>query len=106
MISSIILGIVLLVIGLILKYSQVQRNSLFGYRTYLSMKSEANWAFANKAFARHAIIMGIISLLIGGTSLLLPFNYTYTIFGLLTLLLISIVTIEINLRKFDKKKQS
>jgi uncharacterized membrane protein len=103
MVASIVLGTALLVIGFILKYCQVHRNSLLGYRTYRSMKNEANWEFANNRFSRHAIIIGLISLAVGVASFFIHVNNGYILFGLLTLLLISIVTIEINLSKFDKK---
>ncbi len=105
MIPSMILGTVLLVIGLLLKFSSVKRNSFFGYRTFLSMKNEDNWNYANRTFARHSIIIGIISISVGGLSSLVPFINEYIIFALLTLLLVSIIRIEIKLKMFDKNHQ-
>jgi len=108
MISAIILGGVLLVIGLILRFTKVNRNSLFGYRTYLSMKNDENWSFANKMFAKHAIGIGAICILVS-TGLLLSsvqLNSGYFIFFPLTLILFSIIMIESNLRKFDKSSKN
>jgi uncharacterized membrane protein len=78
-------------------------NSVFGYRTYLSMKSEANWKFANEKFAKHAIIIGMIGLCIGLVSFVSKINTGYVIFGLLSLILGSIIYIEVSLKKFDRK---
>lgn len=103
MIASIVLGTALLTIGLIIRYFSIHRNSLFGYRTHLSMKNEKNWKYANLRFSKHAILIGLISLAVSLICLAISIDNRYTIFGLLTLLLVSIITIEIGLRKFDKK---
>lgn len=102
MIPSFVLGAVFLIGGLILKYARVQRNPLFGYRTYLSMKNEDNWEFANKKAAIDLIIIGVISLAVGCASLWLPLGNGSIIFGLLILILVSIIRIEVSLRKFDR----
>ena len=73
-IVSIVVGSVLLIIGLILKYFNIRRNSLFGYRTFLSMKNDSNWVFANRIFARFAIIIGIVTLLVGTISFFTHIN--------------------------------
>jgi uncharacterized membrane protein len=102
MIASFVIGIALLIFGLIAKYSFVKRNSLFGYRTYLSLKTEANWEFANKRFATHAILIGVVAMIIGSLNYLYKTGSNYSILFILSLLLFSIIRIEIGLQKFDK----
>ena len=102
MIASIVIGVSLFLIGLVLKFSNVARNSLFGYRTFLSMKNDTNWAFANGKFARHSLAIGLLSIALGISSSLVSISDGLLIFVILTSLLISILIIEIGLRKFDK----
>jgi uncharacterized membrane protein len=105
MVPSLILGFVLLSFGLILNYSPVSRNMFFGYRTNRSMKNDNNWAFANKMFAGHALVIGCIGTLVAlSNSFFSLFNARFTIFGILGLVFISIIRIEIRLRAFDKNQ--
>ncbi len=104
-IVSIVIGSVLLIIGLIFKYFNIRRNSLFGYRTFLSMKSVSNWVFTNRIFARFAII-GIVILLVGTISFFIHINYRFIIYGTLTLTLIFIVVTEIRLKRFDENSRA
>lgn len=97
-----ILGVVLLTIGLLLKYGKVGKNYLFGYRTFRSMKNKANWVFANTIMANYSIIIGIISLLFGIISWYLNLNSKYVIYFTMGLLTISLIITEIRLYKFDK----
>jgi uncharacterized membrane protein len=102
MIAAFIIGSFSLIMGLISRSSTIQRNSLFGYRTFLSMKNDANWEFANSRFANHAIIIGLVSLAIGGASYIVEIQNGVIIFIILSLLLASIVTIEVKLKNFDR----
>jgi len=103
MIESSLFGIILLIIGLIIKYSNIPMNSLFGYRTPMAMKSNRHWELANRAFAIHAILIGVISILIGNLNGTTGFHSTWIMFINLSLLLLSIVVIERKLHKFNRQ---
>lgn len=100
-----ILGIVLLTIGLLLKYGKVGKNYLFGYRTFRSMKNKANWEFANALMVNYSIIIGMLSILTGLISWYLDLSSKYVIYFTMGLLTVSLVITEIRLYKFDKFSQ-
>lgn len=102
MISSLVVGGVLLLMGLILRFADVERNSLFGYRTFLAMKNEKNWHYANKTFGSHAIVISLLCFLLAFFAYYFNIHERYCVFVVMTLLLISIIIIEVGLRKFDK----
>src|SRR5690606_36015306 len=49
-------------------------NSLYGYRTGRSMKSQKNWDFAQKYGAKALAVLGVLFIMISFTRTLLPFN--------------------------------
>jgi uncharacterized membrane protein len=104
MIAAFVIGSVTLIMGLIAKFSRIERNSLFGYRTFLSMKNDANWEFANSRFANHAIVIGVISLSTGLVAQIVEIKNGFVLFVILSLLLTSIVTIELKLKRFDREQ--
>lgn len=66
-------GIIYLIAGLIqLKYPPKKINSLYGYRTKLSMKSKEAWDFAQKYSANKFAQVGLAMLTIGIVSIFLP----------------------------------
>lgn len=102
MISSLVVGGVLLLMGLILRFSGVERNSLFGYRTFLAMKNERNWNYANKTFGIHAVVISLLCFLLGFFAYYFKIHERYCVFIVMTMLLTSIIIIEVGLKKFDK----
>ncbi|MBL0744415.1 SdpI family protein [Chryseolinea lacunae] len=105
MLSYIVAGLTILVIGLIIKYSKIDRNYWLGYRTPRSMKSPAHWTFANQRMALHAVIIGVLSTVAGVVFCYGKVNSIYLMIFTLSLLLISIVDVETALRRFDRDKK-
>jgi uncharacterized membrane protein len=105
MLPYLVAGLVILAIGLIIKYANVKRNYWLGYRTPRSMKSPTHWAFANQRMARHAIVVGTLSALTGILCWYYKVDSIYLMLFTLSLLLAAIVDIEIALYKFDKREK-
>lgn len=100
-----ILGVVLLTIGLLLKYGKIRKNYLVGYRTFRSMKNKANWEFANAPMANYSIIIGVLSTITGLIGWYLDLNSKYVIYLTMGLLIVSLIITEIRLYKFDELSQ-
>ena len=103
--SYLVAGLAILAVGLIIKYSHVRRNHWLGYRTPRSMKSPANWAFANQRMARYAIAIGVLSVLTGLLCWYYKVDSIYLMLFTLTLLLATVIEIEVALYKFDKREK-
>ncbi|AYB32377.1 SdpI family protein [Chryseolinea soli] len=101
--SYLVAGLAILVVGLIVKYTNVRRNYWLGYRTPRSMKSPAHWAFTNQRTARYAIAIGILSDLIGIVFWYYKVDSIYLVLFTLMLLLAAIIEVEVALYKFDKQ---
>lgn len=66
-------GIIYLMAGFIqLKYPPRKINSLYGYRTKLSMKSKETWEFAQQFSAKKSLQIGLLMLILGIASIFLP----------------------------------
>ncbi|MBX2944184.1 MAG: SdpI family protein [Cyclobacteriaceae bacterium] len=101
----ILLGIVLVVIGLSLKFGRIEKNYFFGYRTPRSMKNKMNWEFANGLMANYSIIVGVLSILSGVIGWYFNLNSKYIIYITVGLMAVCLITTEIRLYKFDKAKR-
>lgn len=102
MVPSVILGVLLLVAGILFKFARIHRNFFLGYRTFRSMKSDANWNFANKEMAKYSLIIGSLSTVSGILSSYMGISPQHIIYPTLGLILICIVMVEIRLKKFEE----
>jgi uncharacterized membrane protein len=102
MAASFILGIVLLIAGVFFRYACIRRNYFLGYRTFRSMKSDANWDFANRLMGKFSLMVGSLSMLAGALSWYFVFSPGCVIYLTLGLLLVSIAVVEVRLRQFEK----
>jgi uncharacterized membrane protein len=98
-------GLAVLAVGLIIKYSHVRRNYWLGYRTPRSMKSPDHWQFANQRMARYAMAIGVVSVLTGIVCWYYKADSIYVMLFTLSLLLATIIEIEIALYKFDRREK-
>ena len=105
LIAGVLVGVLMLIASIILKYTSIKRNYLFGYRTPRSLKNDKNWVYANKKAASYLFYVSLFSIIVGILSILLDFDTKYVVFPTMGLLLLSIVSVEISLYKFDKKYQ-
>ncbi len=98
---SLNLGVFFLVGGLILRYAPIPRNYLLGYRTFRSMKNDANWKFANRESGKYLLIIGPVTMIAGILSSYMGFSPFPVIYFTIGLLFITIVIVEIRLKKFE-----
>lgn len=64
-IVSLIIPVTSIVLGVIYRSHYPKKiNAIHGYRTSRAMKNQESWEFAQKAFGRVALKLGILSLLI------------------------------------------
>lgn len=91
--AAFVIGVVLLIAGLILRFGSVKRNLLFGYRTPRSMRSEKTWQFANQRFASYSIMIGAVSM-----SLPVLFSFDLREFTFVPLVLTAIAIFDIEWR--------
>ena len=102
----IILGLILIILGIILRLTYKGNiNYFFGYRTKLSMKNISNWNIANKTSSVYIIITGITSMFSGIFSYyLLPIKYqlNFTILTIIVGLVITIYITEKRLKDYDE----
>jgi uncharacterized membrane protein len=88
-------------------------NSLYGYRTFRSMKNQENWNFANKLSAKYMLINTLVGFAIFVISFFLlrhKISVTAMILGNLGVQSISLVVlipmVEIRLRKFEENQNA
>ncbi|MXV50701.1 hypothetical protein GS399_06920 [Pedobacter sp. HMF7647] len=63
---TLLVGMIFIATGILLKsFPPKKINSLYGYRTFRSMKNQATWDFANRYSAKLLIVFGAILCLIG-----------------------------------------
>ena len=106
MLPSVILGVLLLIAGVLFSYVRIRRNYFLGYRTFRSMKNDANWIFANKEMAKLSFVIGAVSTLTGFFFWLYDIdNNRLVIYATLGLVIISIIIVEVRLYKFDKQNK-
>jgi len=103
MLTYLVAGLTILVIGLTIKYVDVKPNHWLGYRTPRSMKSPAHWTFANQRMARYTIIIGMLSIATGMLCWYYKVDSVYLMLFTLLLLLAAVVDVEMALHKFDKR---
>ena len=87
--TNIFPGIIFILLGLFMNFFPPKKiNSLYGYRTAASMKSQERWDFAQKYVAKKIIQTGILVVLLG---LIIPFvsvgEHIRKIFGIATLMI-------------------
>lgn len=56
--NSYYLGILMIIVGLIMRYGAGEKNNPLGYKTWTSCKNGTNWAIANKYAGKLSIICG------------------------------------------------
>lgn len=100
-----IIGVIFVVVGfVVLKFPPKKINSLYGYRTYSSMKSQERWDFAQIYASKEIIKLGVLLAL---SSLLgLVFEPSETIATLLGvgLMMLAVVALMIRVEAAIKKK--
>lgn len=99
-----LVGVIFIIAGAIMyKFPPKKINSLYGYRTATSMKSQEKWDFAQKYSAKMMMFVGLGLIVLSFSRLLLPFNDDETailgIFVLLISMIILITTVEKALKK-------
>lgn len=97
-------GIIFIITGGIMYFFPPKNiNSLYGYRTASSIKSQTKWDFAQKYSAKIMAFIGFGMVIISFTRTLLPFDNDQTaIFGVAILLLSVIILLVIVERKLKK----
>lgn len=105
LIAGVVVGVLMLIVSLILKYGSVKRNYLFGYRTFRSLKNESNWIFANKKSSIYLFYLSFFSILLGILSILYGFDTKFVVLPVIVLLILIIMLVEIELYQFDKRKK-
>jgi uncharacterized membrane protein len=108
-ICAILIPVMMTVIGLLIKkYPPKKINSVIGYRTIRSMKSNQAWSFAHRRLAQLYIPTGIVTALISGAAILIFWDYNETAFRIILaaqviVLLLTVIPIEKALKKnFDE----
>jgi len=98
-----IVSIVIILLGfLFMKYPPKSRNSMYGYRTPMSMKNQDTWDVSQKHSGFIVIILGIINSVFWIWSIIEPMAANRETVQLLFLLIgaaVMIIIEEINLRK-------
>lgn len=106
---SIIVAIVFIPLGFILmKYPPKGINSMYGYRTSLSMKNQDTWDVSQKYGGFSMIILGAINGILAGWSIIQPMiiNKTVQIIFLLIGATVMLIIDEIHLIKLFNKDGS
>ena len=62
-------GIIILFLGLVFSFIEIEINKFVGYRTKRSMASKEAWKYANKTSGKLFVLNGIIYMLVGWTTL-------------------------------------
>ncbi len=103
-------GLIFLFAGIVqTKFPPKKINSLYGYRTSSSMRSQEAWDYAQKYSAKVSIWVGVIMIIFGLIFLLLPnisndYRVWFSLLIIFTLVAFLIISTEIKLkRKFGKK---
>lgn len=96
----IVLGIICIIMGLIFKaFPPKKINSLFGYRTMLSMKNQDTWKESHKYVSNTLIILGISFIPLQFILSQWKVSYNYEKIILLVCFVIMIIVNEVHLRK-------
>lgn len=91
---AIMLPITAVVIGTIYDYNQPKKiNSFYGYRTAISMKNDATWAFANRLAASSLLYSQVVVLMIIVFISFLGKEGIITLFGKITSFYIIAITL-------------
>lgn len=108
---SLLTPLLIFFVGLFLKTKKINRNTVFGYRTHMSLKNNITWKYANsylgKIWSFYGGILLIISVILSVYLYMLDgkikdIYILYFITSQLIFVIISIIFIEIKLnKKFD-----
>lgn len=94
---------------ILMKFPPGSINSIYGYRTPLSMKNQDTWNIAQQYGGFSLIIFGIINAILGGWSFIQPMNINNETFQILFLVIGAFIMIfidELRLRKIFNKDGS
>lgn len=100
------LGILMIIVGLIMRYGAGERPNSSGYRTWTSCKNATNWVIANKYAGKLGIIYGFIYTIVFyciDRFLALKNELGISLFVFVTVFLIISISTEIYLYKENKK---
>lgn len=100
------IGFIILFLGLVFSFVEIEINRLIGYRTKRSMATKEAWQYANKTSGNLFAINGIIFMLLGWVTLSKPMTGLILILNLMLIfagLGLSIFYVEYQLnKKFGK----
>ncbi len=111
--TALMIPAVMMIFGVIFsKKAPDEINSLYGYRTAMSMKNRDTWEFAHKCIGKVWLIGGVVLLLPTIAAMAMVFAHSETLvsavglgatFAQLAVMLLSIIPVEIALHKtFDQ----
>ncbi|WP_233244193.1 SdpI family protein [Brumimicrobium oceani] len=98
-------GAIFVLVGVfMLKFPPKNINSLYGYRTSSSMKSDERWIFAQKYSAKEFIKLGLILMVIGSVGIFVYPNENLATGIGMGLMTIGIITIIVRVERAIKRK--
>ncbi|MDP4629843.1 MAG: SdpI family protein [Flavobacteriales bacterium] len=82
-----------------MKFPPKKINSIYGYRTARSMKSQENWDIAQRYSSRLMLKQGIVMLAIGGMLITLPISDEVSALISVSLFIISVIVLFVQTEK-------
>ena len=106
--EEMIISILFIVIGVVVLLCKNNTNHILGYRTYMSMKNQSNWHYAQIYSGKRMLILGVLLLIFSSVATLFKLNTNLNkiIYGIgisLGTILIVVAT-EIALNKKEKEQ--
>lgn len=106
--EEMIISIFFIAIGVVVLLCKNSTNHILGYRTYMSMKNQSNWYYAQIYSGKRMLILGVLLLIFSSVATLFKLNTNLNkiIYGIgisLGIILIVIAT-EIALNKKEKEQ--
>ncbi|TXF75086.1 SdpI family protein [Chryseobacterium sp.] len=93
-------GFLFFIAGIVMfKFPPKKINSIYGYRTLNSMKSQERWDFAQKYSAKELMKLGILLLALCLLAVFTKFNYSVNLITGLLLLILTVVILLIRVER-------
>lgn len=74
MLEEMIISIFFIAIGVVVLLCKNNTNHILGYRTYMSMKNQSNWHYAQLYSGKRMLILGVILLMFSSVATLFKLN--------------------------------
>lgn len=100
------LGILMIIVGVIMRYGAGERPNSSGYKTWTSCKNGTNWVIANKYAGKLGIVFGFIYTIVFyciDRFFTLKNEVGISLFVFVTVFLVIVIATEIHLHKEKKK---